>query len=56
MIIFRKLLVIVLLLMVWPANAFGSDGIVVVKIEGAINPVVAEFVVNEIRSANTSSE
>ena len=56
MIIFRKLLVIVLLLMVWPANAFGSDGIIVVKIEGAINPVVAEFVVNEIRSANTSSE
>jgi membrane-bound serine protease (ClpP class) len=56
MIIFRKLLVIALLLMVWPANAFGSDGIIVVKIEGAINPVVAEFVVNEIRSANTSSE
>jgi len=56
MIIFRKLLVITLLLMVWPANAFGSDGIIVVKIDGAINPVVAEFVVNEIRSANTSSE
>jgi len=56
MIIFRKLLVIVLLLMVWPANAFGADGIIVVKIEGAINPVVAEFVANEIRSANTSSE
>ena len=56
MIIFRKLLVIALLLMVWPANAFGSDGIIVVKVEGAINPVVAEFVANEIRSANTSSE
>jgi len=56
MIIFRKLLVIALLLMVGPANAFGSDGIIVVKIEGAINPVVAEFVANEIRSANTSSE
>ena len=56
MIIFRKLLVILLLLMVWPANAFGADGIIVVKIEGAINPVVAEFVANEIRSANTSSE
>ena len=56
MIIFRKLLVIALLLMVWPANAFGSAGIIVVKIEGAINPVVAEFVVNEIRSANASSE
>ena len=56
MIIFRKILVFALLLMVWPANAFGSDGIIVVKIEGAINPVVAEFVANEIRSANESSE
>ena len=56
MMIFRKLLVIALLLMVWPANTFGSDGIIVVKIEGSINPVAAEFVVNEIRSANTSSE
>jgi len=42
--------------MVWPANAFGSEGIIVVKIEGAINPVVAEVGVNETRSANTSSE
>ena len=56
MIIFRKILVIALLLMVWPANAFGSDGIIVVKIEGAINPAVAEFVTNEIRSANMSLE
>jgi len=56
MIILKKQLVIALLLMVWPTNTFGLGGIVVVKIEGAINPVVAEFVVNEIRSANTSSE
>ena len=56
MIIFRKLLVIALLLMVWPSNAFGSNSIIVIEVEGAINPVVAEFVVNEIRSANTSSE
>ena len=56
MIIFRKLLVIALLLMVWPANAFGSNSIIVIEVEGAINPVVAEFVTNEIRSANTSSE
>ena len=56
MMIFRKLLIITLLLIVWPANAFGSDGIIVVKIEGAINPVVAEFVENEIRRANISSE
>ena len=56
MIIFRKLLVIALLLMVWPANAFGSNSIIVIEVEGVINPVVAEFVTNEIRSANTSSE
>ena len=56
MIIFRKPLVIALLLMVWPANAFGSNSIIVIEVEGAINPVVAEFVTNEIRSANTSSE
>ena len=56
MIIFRKILVIALLLMVWPANAFGSNSIIVIEVEGAINPVVAEFVTNEIRSANTSSE
>ena len=56
MIIFRKLLVIALLLMVWPANAFGSNSIIVIEVEGAINPIVAEFVTNEIRSANTSSE
>ena len=56
MIIFRKLLVIALLFMVWPSNAFGSNSIIVIEVEGAINPVVAEFVTNEIRSANTSSE
>ena len=53
---FRKLLVIILPLMVWSTNAFGSGGIVVIKIDGAINPAVAEFVTNEIRSANMSLE
>jgi membrane-bound serine protease (ClpP class) len=42
--------------MVWSTNAFGSGGIVVIKIDGAINPAVAEFVTNEIRSANMSLE
>jgi len=56
MIAFRKLLVIILPLMAWSTNAFGSGGIVVVKIDGAINPAVAEFVTNEIRSANMSLE
>jgi len=53
---FRKLLVIILPLMAWSTNAFGSGGIVVIKIDGAINPAVAEFVTNEIRSANMSLE
>ena len=53
---FRKLLVIILPLIAWSTNAFGSGGIVVVKIDGAINPAVAEFVTNEIRSANMSLE
>ena len=56
MIIFSKLLVIALSLVLWSSNVFGADGIVVVKIEGAINPIVAEFVTNEIRSANASLE
>ena len=56
MIAFRKLLVIILPLMAWSTNAFGSGGIVVIKIDGAINPAVAEFVTNEIRSANMSLE
>jgi membrane-bound serine protease (ClpP class) len=42
--------------MAWSTNAFGSGGIVVIKIDGAINPAVAEFVTNEIRSANMSLE
>jgi len=42
--------------MLWSANVFGADGIVVIKIDGAINPIVAEFVTNEIRSANASLE
>ena len=56
MIIFRKLLVIVLSLVLWSSNVFGADDIVVIKIEGAINPIMAEFVTNEIRSANASLE
>jgi len=37
-------------------KAFGASGIIVVEVDGAINPVVAEFVTNEIRSANKSLE
>ena len=56
MIVFKKLLVVMLWLMAWSTTAFGSGSIVVVKVDGAINPVVAEFVTNEIHSANMSSE
>ena len=56
MIIFRKLLFIMLSLMTFSTKAFGASGIIVVEVDGAINPVVAEFVTNEIRSANKSLE
>jgi len=44
-----------LMLLVWTLNAFASGDIVVVKVNGAINPVVAEFVTDEITQANASS-
>ena len=56
MIVFSKLLFIMLSLMACSTKAFGASGIIVVEVDGAINPVVAEFVTNEIRSANKSLE
>lgn len=53
--ILRSLLAIFLLLMVWPSSVFALRDIVVVKVDGAINPVVAEFVTDEIVKANSSS-
>jgi membrane-bound serine protease (ClpP class) len=44
-----------LMLLVWTSNTFASGDIVVVKVNGAINPVVAEFVTDEITQANASS-
>ena len=55
MMILRCLLAAFLLLMVWSSNALALGDIVVVKIDGAINPVVAEFVTDEIGQANLSS-
>ena len=55
MTILSRLLAISLSLMAWPSSALALDDIVVVKIDGAINPVVAEFVTDEIYKANTSS-
>jgi len=43
-------------LMACSTNAFGSSRIIVVEVDGAINPIVAEFVANEILSANKSLE
>jgi len=54
MVLFRSLLAIFLFVS-WPLNAFGLNEIIVVKINGAINPVVAEFVTDEIDQANSSS-
>ena len=56
MITFRKILFIILLVMAWSTKALGSSRIIVVEVDGAINPVVAEFVANEILSANNSLE
>ncbi|SVB38979.1 uncharacterized protein METZ01_LOCUS191833, partial [marine metagenome] len=56
MMVFRKLLFIMLSLMACSTNAFGSSRIIVVEVDGAINPVVAEFVATEILSANKSLE
>ena len=55
MMILRSLLAIFLLLMAWPSNVFALGDIIVIKIDGAINPVVAEFIVDEIGQANSSS-
>tara|TARA_B100001964_G_C14181196_1_gene576347 strand:+ start:222 stop:1478 length:1257 start_codon:yes stop_codon:yes gene_type:complete len=41
--------------MAWPSSVFALDDIIVIKINGAINPVVAEFVTDEIDQANVSS-
>ena len=41
--------------MAWPSSVFALDDIIVIKINGAINPIVAEFVTDEINQANVSS-
>lgn len=46
-----------LLVIVWGSQpALAQDQIMVVKISGAINPVVADFVEHEIKSANAARE
>ena len=56
MIILRSLFVVLLPLLVWTTNAFGTGRIIVIEVDGVINPVVAEFMVNEIHNANKFSE
>ena len=51
-----RLLIILLLVLVGPLNAIALDKIIVVKVNGSINSVAAEFIDHEIRNANTSSE
>ena len=55
MMIHRILPAILLFLMVCSSNVFARGDIVVVKIDGAINPIVAEFVTDEINQANLSA-
>ena len=56
MIIFRSLFVVLLPLLVWSTTAFGAGRIIVIEVDGVINPVVAEFMANEIYNANKFSE
>ena len=56
MIIIRSLFVVLLPLLVWSTTAFGAGRIIVIEVDGVINPVVAEFVANEIYNANKFSE
>ena len=56
MIILRSLFVVLLPLLVWTTNAFGTGRIIVIEVAGVINPVVAEFMANEIHNANKFSE
>ena len=56
MAILSRLLITLLLVLVGPLNAIALDKIIVVKVNGSINSVAAEFIAHEIRNANTSSE
>ena len=56
MIILRSLFVVLLPLLVWSTTAFGAGRIIVIEVDGVINPVVAEFMANEIYNANKFSE
>jgi membrane-bound serine protease (ClpP class) len=56
MIIIRSLFVVLLPLLVWSTTAFGAGRIIVIEVDGVINPVVAEFIANEIYNANKFSE
>ena len=56
MIIIRSLFVVLLPLLVWSTTAFGAGRIIVIEVDGVINPVVAEFMANEIHNANKFSE
>ena len=49
-------LLVFIVLFLMPFQALAKGKIVVVEISGAINPVVAEFVTDEIRTANQSEE
>ena len=55
MMFLRILPAVLFLFIVCPARVFAFGAIVVVKVNGAINPVVAEFVADEISQANLSA-
>ena len=52
MTILRQILITFLLFIAYPLSALASGEIVVVRVDGPINPVVGEFVAGEITQAN----
>ncbi len=52
----QKLSLAFFVILLLPFQAWAEDRIVVVEISGAINPVVAEFVTEEIQEANLAGE
>ncbi len=55
MTILRQILVTFLLFIAYPLSAFPSGEVVVVRVDGPINPVVGEFVAGEITQANEAT-
>jgi membrane-bound serine protease (ClpP class) len=52
----KQFLTVLILTMLFPYHAYAKDRVVVLKVAGAINPIVADYLCEEIRSANSAGE